>query len=241
MAEIDHLYAEFVRAWNAGDAPELDVWLDRAAAADRDELADRIELFALMAPSVELRPERAAALRSTPAFAAAAALQDAAARPWGARLRAARERAGLSLAELGGRFAASFHETAGRDEKATLVLSRLEDGDAPATGVTRRAADRLAELLGLTGGALAPPPRPQALFRRAAGAAGAPALASEPSAPATPPASGGARRAAASPAELAAYAFLLDPGADLADWDGVDDLLRGGESSTADRTPADDA
>lgn len=237
MHDVDALYAEFVRAWNAGEAPELDAFLDRADPAIQDELIDRITTFALVARSVEPAPERAAALRTDPAFERAMALEAAGVeRSWGARLRAARERAGLTLAQLGERFAASFPEAAGRGDKAAIVLGRLETEHSPATGVTRRAADRLADLLDIAGEALAPPPRPQALFRRGTagsdGAAGAgPARRLDPGVEVPP--SGeeheAAPAASPSPAELAAFAFSMDPAADPDDWDAVDDLLRGGE------------
>ncbi|MDO9408348.1 hypothetical protein [Patulibacter sp.] len=165
MPHIDQLYAEFVQAWQDGRAPEVDPYLDRADPADQDALAERIETFVMVAPSVSLAPERAAEIEALPAFVRAAAIPENAMAPaWSARLRAARERAGLGLAELGARFAASF-DLGGREDRAAAMLRELEEGGLEASGVSTRAADRLAELLGVAGDVLRPPPRPAPLFR----------------------------------------------------------------------------
>lgn len=215
MPDIDQLYSAFVQAWRAGEAPDPDGYLDRAAPGDQDELAERIETFVMLAPSVEPTAERAAEIRASPVFVAAAAIASPGAPPWSARLRAARERAGLSLADLGSRFAEAFGHQ-GQEQKATTLLGDLESGALPPTGVTRRAGERLADLLGLAAGALTPPPRAQVrpLFRadHPAPAAGRPdpGVTSEPS-----------------PEDVAALTEALD--LDYADWDGLDELLRGGD------------
>jgi transcriptional regulator with XRE-family HTH domain len=165
MPHIDQLYAEFVQAWQAGQAPEVDPYLDRADPADQDELAERLETFVMVAPSVELAPERAAQIEALPAFLRAASISDENRAPsWATRLRAARERAGLSLADLGARFAASFGLD-GRESRAATMLRELEDGELDASRVSGRATDRLADLLGVAADALRPPPRPAPLFR----------------------------------------------------------------------------
>lgn len=206
MADMDDIYAEFVRDWRAGLAPELDPFLERARPADRDALAERIEAFVLVAPSVELDPARAAEIEASPAFLRALAIaDDTAPLSWGARLRAGRERAGLSLADLGSRFADAFG-LAGREAKAAGLLGRLEAGDLAPVGVTGRAAARLEELLGLAADALTPP-QPQFRADDPAGSPAAPA-------PAT--------RAGA----VAGLGMVLDGGFD--DWTGdeLDLLLR---------------
>lgn len=170
MSGIDQLYEEYVRDWHAGLVPDSDAFVARAPEADRPALARLIETFLLAAPSVEPAPEQAEALQSSPAFLRALAIADAAPPTWGARLRAARENAGLSLRALGSRFAASF-ELAGREERAATMLGDLESGALAATDVSTRAAERLADLLGLAAGALRPPPRPAPLFRAEDGAA----------------------------------------------------------------------
>jgi hypothetical protein len=210
MADMDDIYAAFVRDWQAGLAPDLDAFLSRADPADREALAERIETFVMVAPAVELQPDRAAEIQASPAFLRALAIaDDPAPSTWGARLRAGRERAGLGLPDLGERFAAAFG-LAGRGEKAATLLGRLESDDLAPVGVSERAARRLEELLGLAADALRPP---QLQFRADDAPAG-------PAASAPAPA----------PAARADAAVGLDLliGGDLADWDELDDLLRGG-------------
>ncbi len=177
-ARIDELYEEYVQAWHAGGAPDAVAFLARADPAERDELADMLETFALTAPAVAPSDARRAELDDDPAFARAAALVDALGPPspeaWGVRLRAARERAEVSITELGARFAASFG-LHGREERAARLLDDLERGERPASGVSLRATTRLAELLGTAAAALAPPApaasAPAALFRADPGSA----------------------------------------------------------------------
>jgi transcriptional regulator with XRE-family HTH domain len=165
MAHIDDLYDAFVRAWHDGLAPDAATYLAKAPDAERDELAGMIGTFVAVAPSVAPTPERAAETADDPVFVRAMRLvDDLEPTTWGARLSAARARAGLSLAELGDRFAASFG-LRGREARAAALLGRLESGDLEPAGVSERAAARLAELLGQAADALRPPPAAAALFR----------------------------------------------------------------------------
>lgn len=178
MTDTDRLFDEYVRAWHAGQSPDAASFLDRAVDEPaREDLARLISDFVAAAPSVLPTPERAAELRGETAVARALALGDAfdgvAAldeEPWPVRLRAARERAGLTRGQLGARFAEAFG-LGGREERAETLLGRLEDGELPATGVSGRAAAGLERLLGAATGALTPP-RVQPLYRADPQAAG---------------------------------------------------------------------
>lgn len=204
MAGIDDLYDEFVRAWHDGLAPDVATFLARAPDDDRAALSSMLGTFVLVAPSVAPTPERAAEIAQDPAFLRALALvDDAEPTTWGARLAAARTRAGISVAELGRRFAASFG-LEGREDRAAALLTRLESGDLEPAGVSERAASRLAELLEQSRDALRPPPAAAALFR-------ADHDASEDYGDVL----------------LAAAAALNEQ--DGRPWDELDDLLRGGD------------
>lgn len=204
MARIDDLYDEFVRAWNDGLAPDAATFLARAPGGERDALAQMIGTFVLVAPSVAPTPERAAEIAQSPRFLRALALaDDGAPTTWGARLAAARSRAGLTIAELGERFAASFGVTGGEAKAATL-LARLEAGDLQPAGVAERAARRLSDLLGETADALRPPPAAAALFR-----------------------ADGEVSEDYGDLLMAAAAALEQPADEP--WDELDDLLRGGD------------
>jgi len=209
MAQIDDLYDAFVRAWHDGLAPDAATYVGQAPAAERDELAAMIHTFVLVAPSVAPTPERAAQIAQDPAFLRALALvDDVEPTTWGARLAAARSRAGLTLAELGERFAASFG-LEGREARAAALLGRLEAGELEPAGVSERAARRLGELLGQAADALTPPPAAAALFR-------ADDDASEELGDVLLGASAALRHSAAEP------------------WDELDDLLKGGDPAEPD-------
>ena len=50
MASPDQLLSEFCDAWNAGERPRVDDYLEQAPAGDRDELAALIRTFLEQAP-----------------------------------------------------------------------------------------------------------------------------------------------------------------------------------------------
>lgn len=197
---LDLLLDEFLRAWHAGEAPDAAAFVQRAADADRDELEQLLGAFAEVAPTVEPAPERAAQLTADEQVARLSAIEagwwraqgrDASAdqieqlaaalvgegggagtdeAPWGERLRALREAAGLSLAGLAASFAAQFALSDADAARAPEVIGALESGDAPATGVAARAARALEELLRAPAGALGTgglPPVANVLLRAA--------------------------------------------------------------------------
>lgn len=173
---VDELLDRFITAWHAGEAPSLADYAELAAEADRAELVDAIGAFLQLAPTVEPTPQRALELIDDPLVHKLALLEDqwwdkqtsGATQAWGARLRLAREQAGLSLRELGDRFAAAFGL---RGEDATNTedaLARLERGELASSGVAARAARALEDLLQAPRGALldgAAPPVASALMR----------------------------------------------------------------------------
>lgn len=85
---------------------------------------------------------------------AARTADGAAPEPWGATLRALRERAGLSLAALGAAFAERFGLDAADTDHAPRVFDALERGSRPASRVAARAARALEQLLDAPRGAL---------------------------------------------------------------------------------------
>lgn len=160
--DVNDLYDRFVREWYAGNAPDVDEFLSRLEQEDAETLARQLETFLLVAPAVEPRPETAA--DDDPVLADAIALGDAFdERPWAERLADARRVAGLSLADLGARFADAF-ALSGRAPRAAELLRRLEAAELASSGVSERAARALAHILGAPSGALIPP-RAAALYR----------------------------------------------------------------------------
>lgn len=159
---VDELLDAYIAAWHAGEAPSLAASVARAAEPDRDELTELIGAFLQIAPTVDASTSRGLELVEDPLVHKLAALEgewwdrkeSLGAAPWGERLRALRERAGLSVAGLGERFAARFGLAADDAAAAPAALERLEDGALAAGGVAARAARALEELLGAPSGVL---------------------------------------------------------------------------------------
>jgi transcriptional regulator with XRE-family HTH domain len=149
---IDKLYSDFIDAWNAGERPRVADYLDRADPAERDDLAERLEDWLLMAPTPDYTPQALAEIRAEPAFAAAMAEIDAEG-PWPEALPRLRERAGLKLRDLAARITSTFG-LSGQEDRAAAYLERMERGELDATGVSRRLLDALGDALGVTGEAL---------------------------------------------------------------------------------------
>ncbi len=158
---VDELLDRFIAAWHAGQAPTVHDALAQAAPADRDELEQLIAGFVELAPTVPPTDEALAAAADDPLVQRLAALEDewweqagAVGASWGARLAALREQAGRSVGELAAGFSARFGLSAGDEARAADVLTQLERGELPSTGVAARAARALEELLGAPAGAL---------------------------------------------------------------------------------------
>src|SRR5688572_26942690 len=50
---VDHLLDEFIAAWNTGQRPNIDEYVERAAVSERDELTGLIGNFLEIAPTPE--------------------------------------------------------------------------------------------------------------------------------------------------------------------------------------------
>ena len=144
----DMLLSEFIDAWNAGTRPRVDDYLQRAAPGERDELADRLEDWLLVAPSPAYDMPALAAIRAEPAYLDALAEIEAGGL-WPEVLPRLRERAGLKLRELASRITAAFG-LAGEEARAENYLERMEAGDLDASRVSRRLLDTLGTALGVS-------------------------------------------------------------------------------------------
>lgn|GEM_PF-4292209 len=153
------------------DAPSVQPTPERERQLRADPVFARLR--DLMAePDATAEPGVAAAAAGSGSDAAsasdAAAGPDAVSEPgttgaWRERLRDARRRAGLSVEQLGERFAGAFG-LAGAHVRAAELLDGLESGTLAPSRVSVRATERLADLLAVPAASLAPP-RPRPLFR----------------------------------------------------------------------------
>lgn len=153
MTNVAHILGEFIAAWNAGQRPRLAAYLERVPPAERDDLADQIETFLMVAPEPEYSAEAWAEMTSDPAVWAAAEAAFAEAEPWPSLLPRLRERAGVTWEQVAAKLAQGLG-FAGREEKATRYLEDMEAGQLEPRRVSRRLLDALGELLGVSGDVL---------------------------------------------------------------------------------------
>lgn len=144
---IDQILSEFIDAWNAGQRPDIDDHLQRAAPAERDELAEALAAWLEVAPTPRFDETTQAELRQEPIIVA---LREASASRAGLlpelvpRYRARR---GLGLGELAERLAAAVG-LPGQQERTADYLQRLERGELDATRLSRRLLEGLSRTLG---------------------------------------------------------------------------------------------
>ena len=148
MASVDETLSAFIEAWNAGRRPDVDEYLERAPAAEREELADLIRTFLLEAPVPAYSEETLAALRSDPGVRKAAALLDEEAGFWPTvlprlrhRMKLKREEVVVQLAELLG--------VGANASKVHAYYHEMESGTLDPAGVSRRVLDALARIFGV--------------------------------------------------------------------------------------------
>jgi hypothetical protein len=210
---VDRLFREYVVDHRAGRGADPLEYLARAPEdADRAELTALIDGYLARAPRRRWDP---AAFAGSSAERIAENLDRAitgSAGRWPVELPRLRERAQVRRAELVERLAAALG-VAGREPKVATYYHQMEQGQLDAAGVSDRALEALAEIVGTTRDAL-----------RQAGQAIAPGGS-------TPAPSGGsvfARRAIPDAAYTAAPPAAPAASAPEEEWDDIDDLFRGG-------------
>src|SRR4051812_47376221 len=149
-ARIDKLLSDFIDAWNRAERPRVDDYLQRASPGERDELAERLEDWLLVAPTPEYGTEALAAIRAEPAFVHAIAEIEVRPGAWPEVLPRLRARADLRVRDLAARVTAAFG-LSGQEDRAEQYLKRMERGELDATRVSRRLLDLLGGALGVSG------------------------------------------------------------------------------------------
>ena len=202
MTDVAHTLGEFIAAWNAGERPRVETYLDRVAPADRDELADQIETFLLVAPEPEYSTDTWSQMTADPMVAAAASAAFEA-EAWTSLLPRLRERAGVTWAQVAERLGVSNRA------KAVEQLEAMEAGRLDPAMPSRTLLERLADVFGVSA---------ETLDWRGSGYFGAPQAAAGVFR-ASAPASEHERRL-----EYLADALLSED----QEWDDVDELFLGG-------------
>lgn len=149
MTSVDRVLSDYVDAWNAGERPDVDKFLERAPEDEREELADLIRTFLLNAPVPAYSEATLAQIQGEPAVKAAAGLLDEQSGQWPEllpRLRRAmklkREEVVASLVELLG--------LKGEQARVWAYYHEMESGTLEPSGVSRRVLDALGRILGVS-------------------------------------------------------------------------------------------
>jgi hypothetical protein len=170
------LLSRFIDAWNAGQRPEVDEYLDQAPEGEREDLAEGLRAFLEQAPTPEYSEQALAQLRTDPRVARLKALP-AESGLWPQMLPSLRRRARLRRDQV----VASLAEALGvaqSQQKVARYYHGMETGTLDPAGVSRRVIDALASILGASSEELSAAgefrgfhrPAQQAAFGRAYGA-----------------------------------------------------------------------
>jgi hypothetical protein len=172
MTSIDMVLGEFIDAWKAGQRPEVDEYLARVPESDRDELAEQLLSWLSVAPTPAYDEATRAQISADPALVAAVHALDAVSLPLPERVATLRSRAGLAIADVASRLAATFG-LGGQEARTAEYLEQLEDDELDSSRLSQRLCDALATIFGADPALLAPSPAwslgaagpSQALFR----------------------------------------------------------------------------
>ena len=167
MSDLERILGEFVDAWKTGRRPDLDAYLARVPAGERDELAARVDAWLDVAPAPDYPAAARAAIAAEPALRAALQAAEALRPVLPDSIPALRAGAGLGIGDLAARLSERFN--LGDEDRAAAYLERLERGELDPGRLSRRLLDALSELLGAVRIAVPPPAAPaspgQAFFR----------------------------------------------------------------------------
>lgn len=211
MADVDRLLSEFVDAWNAGERPRVEHFLDQAPADSQHELAERIEAFLDVAPTPDYSAETLRELMREPAVLASVDALEGRAGLWPSLLPRLRRRAQLRRDQVVDGIVERLG-IQGQEGKAAQYVHELETGTLATAGVSRRVIEALAGVLGASAEEL----------ERAADFRGLAMEGAEP-----------AFLRAAPDAETRELRVARATDAAEREWDEVDRLFRGGREGAA--------
>ncbi len=149
MDKVDRLLNDFIAAWNRGERPSADHFVQRAPAGEQDELAGLIGAFLEMAPTPDYSPEQMAELREDPTVKSIAKMVGGRAGLWPALLPKLRNEAKLKRREVVARLA-ELLGVAEREQKVQRYYHQMETGSIEPQGVSRKVLEALARVLGVS-------------------------------------------------------------------------------------------
>lgn len=156
MADLQALRDEFVAAFEAGEDPKLNAWLQRVGEAERQELEELIDQYLMTAPRRAWDPVGYESSLAKVAVERVLESREGVSGNWPELLPSLRNRARIKRQELVRRLAEALGVggTPADLEQVGVYYNRMEHGALEAEGVSARVLDALAGIVGSTAEAL---------------------------------------------------------------------------------------
>ena len=142
------LLSEFIDAWTSGSRPDVDDYLARVDAAERDALEQQIHTFLMHAPTPAYDERARAAISAEPLTRAIREMPDELGL-WPSLLPSLRRRAQLRRDELVAKLAGTLG-VSGSERKVARYYHGMEAGTVDPAGVSARVLAALSSLLGVS-------------------------------------------------------------------------------------------
>ena len=149
MTSLDEILSDFIDAWNAGERPDLDEYLERAPEGEREELAGLIRAFMVDAPVPKYSPDTLREIQSEPAVRRTIELIEARSGLWAELLPRLRTRMRLTREQVVSRLADALGQGP-KEASVHAYYHRMESGTIEPAGVSRRVLDALAGIFGVS-------------------------------------------------------------------------------------------
>src|SRR5215212_7284615 len=133
MTSLDEILSDFIDAWNAGERPGLDEYLERVVEAEREELAGLIRAFMVDAPVPAYSAETLREIQSEPAVRRTIELIEARSGLWAELLPRLRTRGRLTREQVVSRLAAALGQQP-REASVHTYYHRMESGTIEPAG-----------------------------------------------------------------------------------------------------------
>ena len=145
MTSPEQLLEEFIGAWNAGERPRVEDYLERAPADQRERVAGLINAFLDQAPTPAFSQKTFNEITNEPTVAELTALVDSRAGFWPSLLPRLRRRAELTRDQVVERLAAALG-VSGKEAKVKLYYHQMEVGTIDPAGVSEKVLQALSKI-----------------------------------------------------------------------------------------------
>lgn len=143
---LDQIYNEFVDAWNVGQRPEVNNFVERLPEAEREEFLNMVSLFLSSATSPNYSEDQYAQIQSESAVQTASNMASAEHGLWNTVLPRLRRRSKLSRNEIGVQLAKKLNVPE-EQQKVQAYYNAMEAGSLNPQGVSHEVCVALGDLL----------------------------------------------------------------------------------------------